>query len=97
MAGQFAESILGRGRPLTDIPRALIVILDQTYRDDKDYVLKGSEDNPDLQDIVRLGTIYAKRKNLSFRHMFTADGEFRFRIADKRPYTKKNIQYWETL
>jgi hypothetical protein len=97
MAGQYTESILGRGRPLTDIPSAFVKILEATYRDDKDYILPGREDDPDATEIIRYGRIYAKRKNLSFRYMFTSEGKFRFRIADKRPYTKRNIQYWETL
>lgn len=97
MAGQFTETLWKAGRPLTEIPPKLAEILDATYKDDRDYVEQGREDDPRAQEIVRLGRIYANRKGLSFRYMFTPDGRLRFSMKTKRPYTKKNHEYWGSL
>lgn len=96
MAGHYAETLwVGRGRRATEIPGPLKDILDSTYRDDTDYVVQGRADDPDALAIVRYGRIYARRRQLSFRYVFTADARLRFRISDKRVYTKTNLQYWE--
>lgn len=97
MAGQFTDTLWKAGRPLTEIPPKLAEVLDATYKDDRDYVQQGRETDPQCQEIVRLGRIYAKRKGLSFRHMFTADGRLRISMKTKRAYTKKNLQYWGNL
>ncbi len=96
MAGQFTEeTVFGAGRPPTQIPKNLADILDATYKDDRDYLILGREDDHECQEIVRLGRIYAKRRGLSFRYLFTADGRLRFCMKPKRPYTKRDLNYWE--
>ncbi len=93
--GHFAETIWGRGRRATEIPGPLRDILDTTYRDGTDYVVHGRAEDPQAQEIVRYGRIYANRKGLSFRYVFTQDARLRFRLSDKRSYTKKNRAYWD--
>ena len=96
MAGHFAETIFARGRRLTVIPEKLEGIFQDTYTKGEDYVVQGREEDPDAQEVVRYGKIYAKRKGLSFRYAFTQDARLRFRVADKRPYVKKDLKYWGT-
>lgn len=97
MAGQYTETLWKAGRPLTEIPPKLAEVLDNTYKEDRDYVQHGREEDPQCQEIIRLGKLYAKRKGLSFRYLFTADGRLRFSMKTKRPYTKKDIRYWGSL
>jgi hypothetical protein len=98
MAGQFTDSVwIGAGRPVTIIPKNLSDILDATYKEGTDYEVQGREDNDECQEIVRLGKLYAKRRDLSFRYLFTADGKLRFCMRTKRAYTKRDLKYWENL
>jgi hypothetical protein len=94
MAGEFKPTLFGAGRRMLEIPPRLAEILDTTYRDNKDFVVLGREDDDEVQDIIRYGRLYAQRKNLSFRHVCSADGRFRFRLKDKRPYQKRDIAHW---
>ena len=95
MAGHYAESIFGRGRRCTAIPKNLVEVFESTYQKGKDYVVHGREDDEDAQEVVRMGRIYARQKGLSFRYVFTQDARLVFSVKDKRPYTKKDLRYWE--
>lgn len=97
MAGNFDDTVFSRGRPLTEIPPDLVKILDTTLHENKDYVVTGEEGDEDVDDIMRYGRIYANRKGLSFRCVFTSDGKFRFRLKEKRPYNKRDQGFWSSL
>lgn len=99
MAGHYAETAWKRGRPQVEIPPDLITILDTTLRQGKDYVVEAEEDDYEAGELIRYGTIYARRKGLSFRYYFCQNrrgvSQLRFRLAEKRTYVKRNSTYWD--
>lgn len=100
MPGHFTtETAWKRGRPEIEVPEDLITILDTTYTENKDYVVLCEEDDYEAGELIRYGRLHARHRGLSFRHYFSENGngesQLRFRLTDKRPYTKKNPEYWD--
>lgn len=100
MPGHFTpDTAWKRGRPEIEVPEDLITILDATYTDKKDYVVPCEEDDHEAGELIRYGRLHARHKGLSFRYYFSENGngesQLRFRMTDKRTYTKKNPQYWD--
>jgi hypothetical protein len=99
MDGQHSSSLWSVGRPRKQIPSSLRKILDDTYRQNTDYVVYGDPHGEEVRELLRFGRLYGERTGLSFRHLVRnrqSDGtaEIRFRITRKRVYTKRNLQYW---
>lgn len=99
MEGRHSESVWVAGRPKKQIPSSLKKTLDDTYRQNTDFVVYGKPGSSEVIELLRCGRLYAERTGLSFRHLVRnvqADGtaEIRFRITRKRTYTKRNLSYW---
>ena len=99
MEGQHSASVWVAGRPKKQIPSSLKKILEDTYRQNTDFVVYDDPESEKMRELIRFGKLYAERTNLSFRHLVRdrkPDGtaEIRFRITRKRVYTKRNLQYW---
>jgi hypothetical protein len=57
------------GRPPKPIPEKLVRILDETFTGNSAYEDDITNMTPsDLQEVIRLGTLHATRRGLSFRH-----------------------------
>ena len=102
MQGQFtARADDTMGRPRKEIPAALRKTLDTTYDNKTDYVVEGRIGGAEFDQLVSLGRLYATRRGLSFRYRITdeqPDGsaKIRFRLTDKRPYIKRDSNFWES-
>jgi hypothetical protein len=99
MEGQHSASVWAVGRPKKQIPSSLKKTLEDTYRQNTDFVVYGDPESEEVRELLRFGRLYAERTNLSFRHLVRdrkPDGtaEIRFRITRKRAYRKRNLQYW---
>lgn len=96
MQGQFTEHVPTKmGRPRKPIPAALQKILDTTYVSKKDYVVDDKVDSAEVDELIKLGRLYATRRGLSFRYRITdlqRDGtaKIRFRLTDKRQYARND-------
>jgi hypothetical protein len=95
MQGQFTERVpmRGQGRPKKHIPAALQQILDTTYEKKQDYVVEDNVDSAEVDELINLGRLYAKRRGLSFRYRITDEqhdgmAKIRFRLTDKRQYAR---------
>jgi hypothetical protein len=82
------------GRPPTSIPRQLRSILDETFRTNQAWIEDITQlPDADLRELIRLGTRYAERLKLSFRHRITDGDEGRRQLAmwiqPKQKYERK--------
>lgn len=93
MGGLAGDTLWAAGRPLKKIPDALVKALNATYESGRDYIISAQEHDPEAEELIRCGKLYAKRRNLSFRHHFYRDDDgtprLRFRMKDKRVYVKR--------
>jgi hypothetical protein len=82
------------GRPPRPIPAELRAILDQTFSEKSAYTDDVTDmDRDDLRELLKLGTLYAERRGLSFRSRETEDDDGRVTLAmwiqPKNSYTRK--------
>lgn len=91
--GHFAtpqQAPMPVGRQRKDIPAALVQVLEETYRQGLVYE-EQIDDTEDVQELLQLCQLHARRRGLSFRYRLYEDDDgrpwVRFRMCRKRAYT----------
>lgn len=86
----------GQGGPQVEISPDLIELLEQSRREDGVLEVAATQDDEEVQELIKQSRIYARRQNLSFTSQFAQNENgssiLRFRLRDKRSYQKKAAQ-----
>jgi hypothetical protein len=81
----------GPGAPRVAIPEQVTAWMERTYRDNSLCELPAEEHHPETDELIRLLKIYATRmgKSVLIQFFVKDDTEhLRFKMRDKRPYTR---------
>lgn len=93
MTVEFREDAAwrGPGAPRVAVPDALAAWMERTYRENIVCELPAEQHHPDTDELLRLIKIYAQRRGKSFMTQFFLkddNSHLRFKMRDKRPYTR---------
>jgi hypothetical protein len=84
------SSLKRPGPPPLVIPDWVIEELEATYENQELGILEDVEPGPDTTEFIKVGKLYAKRNEKSFRYNWDGNNLL-FQLTDKRPYRKSTL------